>query len=72
MITELRKHTNKPISVGFGVSTPKQAKKVAGVADGVIVGSAIINVIEKHKDDETKLLTAVKQFASELVVGVKA
>lgn len=71
MITELRKHTNKPISVGFGVSTPEQAKQVAEVADGVIVGSAIINVIEKHKDDETKLLTAVKQFASELATGVK-
>lgn len=72
MITELRKHTDKPISVGFGVSTSEQAKQVAGIADGVIVGSAIINVIEEHMDDETKLLTAVKQFASDLAAGVKA
>ena len=72
MITELRKHTNKPISVGFGVSTSEQAKQVADIADGVIVGSAIINVIEEHMDDETKLLTAVKQFASDLAAGVKA
>lgn len=66
MITELRKHTDKPISVGFGVSTPEQAGQVAKVADGVIVGSAIINVIEEYMDDETKMLAAVKQFASDL------
>ena len=72
MITELRNHTDKPISVGFGVSTPEQAKQVAGIADGVVVGSAIIDVIEENMDDETKLLTAVKQFASDLAAGVKA
>ncbi len=72
MITELRKHTDKPISVGFGVSTSEQAKQVADIADGVIVGSAIINVIEENMDDETKLLTAVKQFALDLASGVKA
>ncbi len=72
MIAELRKHTDKPISVGFGVSTPEHANQVAEVADGVIVGSAIINVIEEYKDDETKLLAAVKLFASDLAAGVKA
>ena len=72
MITELRKHTDKPISVGFGVSTSEQAKQVADIADGVIVGSAIINVIEDNIDDEAKLFTAVKQFASDLASGVKA
>ena len=70
-IAELRKHTDKPISVGFGVSTPEHANQVADVADGVIVGSAIVNVIEENMDDETKLLAAVKQFASELAAGVK-
>lgn len=72
MIEELRRHTDKPLSVGFGVSTPEQAKQVAEVADGVIVGSAIVNVIEAHKDDETKLLEAVKQFASDLAAGTKS
>ena len=72
MITELRKHTDKPISVGFGVSTSEQATQVAQVADGVIVGSAIVNVVEEHINDEAKLLTAVKQFASDLAAGVKA
>ena len=70
-IAELRKHTDKPISVGFGVSTPEQAEQVAAIADGVIVGSAIVNVIEEHSNDESKLLNAVKEFASELADGVK-
>ena len=72
MIAELRKHTDKPISVGFGVSTPDQATQVAQIADGVIVGSAIVNVIEDNMDNEAKLLAAVKQFASDLANGVKA
>lgn len=71
MITELRKHTDKPISVGFGVSTAEQATQIAQVADGVIVGSAIVNVVEEHIDDEAKLLAAVKQFTSDLAEGVK-
>ncbi len=72
MLAELRKHTDKPISVGFGVSTSEQAKHVAAIADGVIVGSAIINVIEANMNDEAKLFTAVKRFASDLAAGVKA
>ena len=71
MIAALRKHTDKPIGVGFGVSTPEQAAEVAAIADGVIVGSAIINVVEAHINDEVKLLAAVKRFASELAAGVK-
>ena len=70
MIAELRKHTDKPLSVGFGVSTPDQATQVTKIADGVIVGSAIVNVIEDNMDDEAKLLTAVKQFASDLAMSV--
>ena len=71
MLNELRKHTEKPISVGFGVSTPAQATQVAQIADGVIVGSAIINVIEENMENEAELLDAVKQFASDLAAGVK-
>lgn len=72
MISELRKHTDKPLSVGFGVSTAEQATQVAQIADGVIVGSAIVNVIEENIDDEAELLAAVKQFSSDLAAGVKA
>ena len=72
MIAELRKHTDKPVSVGFGISTPEQATQVVQLADGAIVGSAIVNVIEDNMDNEAQLLAAVKQFASDLANGVKA
>ncbi len=71
MIAELRKHTDKPICVGFGISTPEQATQVAKRADGVIMASAIIDVYEKNIGDEAKLLSAVKQFASDLADGTK-
>lgn len=47
-IKRLKKLTKKPICVGFGVSTPEQAKMVAKISDGVIVGSAIVKLIEKR------------------------
>ena len=72
MIAELRKHTEKPICVGFGVSTREQAHTVAQAAGGVIVGSAIINVIGRRLGDEAKIMSGVREFAGELAEGVKA
>ncbi|MFR5875663.1 MAG: tryptophan synthase subunit alpha [Eubacterium sp.] len=40
--------TDIPVAIGFGINTPEQAKKYAGIADGVIVGSAIVKIIEKY------------------------
>ena len=47
-VRKIKRVTAKPVCVGFGVSTPKQVKQISRVADGVIVGSAIIKVIEKN------------------------
>jgi tryptophan synthase alpha chain len=47
MIPLIRKHTNLPVAVGFGVSTPEQARAVAETADAVVVGSAIVDRIAK-------------------------
>ena len=71
MIADLKKQTQKPICVGFGVSTSEQANAVARLADGVIVGSAIINVMEKHLGDKAAILSSVKGFAEELAAGVR-
>ncbi len=68
----IKKYSDKPIAVGFGVSTPDQAKEVAKVADGVIIGSAIVNIIEQYKDDSEKLLASVKEFSSGLVEAIKS
>ena len=47
----VRKNTDLPCAIGFGISTPEQAKKMAAVSDGVIVGSAIIKLIGKYGKD---------------------
>jgi len=46
-VEALRKEISLPIAVGFGISTPEQAGTVAGVADGVVVGSALINALDQ-------------------------
>lgn len=50
-LTRLRQVTEKPIAVGFGISTPAQVSQVGRLADGVIVGSAIVDRIERRKGD---------------------
>ena len=47
-IAKIRAHTKLPIAVGFGISTPEQAKAVAAAADAVVVGSAVVNQIAEH------------------------
>ncbi len=48
IVKVVRQNTNIPCAIGFGISTPEQAKKFANVSDGVIVGSAIIKLLEKY------------------------
>lgn len=52
----VRQNTNIPSAVGFGISTPEQAKKMADISDGVIVGSAIIKLLEKYGKDAPKYI----------------
>lgn len=51
IVKAVRKNTSVPCAIGFGISTPEQAEKMAAVADGVIVGSAIIKLIGKYGKD---------------------
>ena len=48
IVEVVRQHTDIPCAIGFGISTPEQAKKMADISDGAIVGSAIIKIIEKY------------------------
>ena len=50
----VRENTNVPCAIGFGISTPEQAKKMAEISDGAIVGSAIIKLLEKYGKDAPK------------------
>ncbi len=51
IVSLVRKSTSIPCATGFGISTPEQAEKMEGFADGVIVGSAIVKIIAKHGKD---------------------
>ncbi len=48
IIKVVRENTDVPCAIGFGISTPEQAKKMAALSDGAIVGSAIIKLLEKY------------------------
>ena len=54
LVERVRKNTDVPCAVGFGISNPKQAATMAGISDGAIVGSAIVRMIEKYGKDSPK------------------
>ncbi|MCH5184130.1 MAG: tryptophan synthase subunit alpha [Oscillospiraceae bacterium] len=51
IVKVVREHTDLPCAIGFGISTPEQARNMASLSDGAIVGSAIIKLLEKHGKD---------------------
>jgi tryptophan synthase alpha chain len=67
----LRGITTKPVCVGFGISTPEQAALVGGLADGVIVGSAIVRLVEQHAGSPD-LLSRVGDFIAALKAPLRA
>ena len=70
-VAKIRVHTNLPVAVGFGVSNPEQARLVALEADGVVVGSAVVNQIAQH-GKSPELVAKVGQFVKTLADAVKS
>ena len=70
MTAKIRAHTKLPIAVGFGISTPDQARAVAAQAEAVVVGSAIVNQIARH-GKSPELVEQVSQYVQSLVSAVK-
>ena len=73
-IRAAKRLTDKPICVGFGISTPEQVKQVAKVADGIIVGSAIVKQIEREQNQnagKNHLVANVAHFVRTLVEAGK-
>ena len=67
----LRTKTDVPILVGFGISTPEQAQAVASVADGVIVGSAVVRqVAEAAGQSPDRMVGGLERYVRELVAAV--
>jgi tryptophan synthase alpha chain len=67
LVGRVREHTSTPVCVGFGISTPEQARQVGALADGVIVGSACVKTI----GGSDQPVEAAKQFAAEFRVALK-
>ncbi len=74
-VERLKRHTDLPIAVGFGITTPQQAAEVAAVADAAVVGSALVEQVRRQLDDQGRakpgLVDAVLQSVSDLAKGVR-
>ncbi len=68
-VAAIKAHTDTPVCVGFGITTPDQARMVAESADGVIVGSAIVKQVELNPEQAAK---AVRDFAGPLIAATKS
>ena len=67
IVDVIRANTEVPCAIGFGISTPEQAKKMAAIADGAIVGSAIIKILAEYgKDAPEKIGAYVKSMKDAL------
>lgn len=69
-VTRLKRHTDLPIAIGFGIRTPEQAANIARLAEGVVVGSALIDQIAKAKTGE-EAIEGVLGLCRELSEGVR-
>ncbi len=68
-MARIRAHTPLPTVVGFGISTRAQVAQVAAHADGVVVGSALVNCIRDHLGERSKIAPAVAARAADLAAG---
>jgi len=66
----IRSMTKKPVAVGFGISNPVQAKDIAKNSDGVIVGSAIVNIIEKNQKNGRAMISKISSFSKTLAKAI--
>jgi tryptophan synthase alpha chain len=74
-VTRIKRHTQLPVAVGFGVRTAKQARAIAAGAEGVVVGSALVNVVKDSLDKKGKAtprtVKAVATLVAEIAKGVR-
>ena len=68
MIAAIRNVTATPTAIGFGINTPKQAEQMAGIADGAIVGSAIVKIIAEHGENAAQPLA---EYVKEMKAAVQ-
>ena len=70
-LSKIRRFTEKPICVGFGISKPSQAREIGKYSDGIIIGSALLKIVEKYRNNEKILLREIKKFVSGIKGALK-
>ncbi len=74
-VARLKRHTKLPVAVGFGIRTPEQVAEVGAVADAVVVGSAVVNLVAGSLDDNGRpsgdLVEKVSGFVASLAAGLR-
>ena len=68
-VAKIKKFTNLPIVVGFGISNAEHVQTVSQAADGVVVGSAIVNCIAQNLDEPEAIADSLRSKMSELLKG---
>jgi tryptophan synthase alpha chain len=75
-VARIKRHTALPIAVGFGVRTAQHAAAIAAVADGVVIGSALVETVRQSLDNDMKAtdatVPAVSNLVASLAAGVRA
>ena len=64
-VSKIRRITKLPLAVGFGISNPKQANEIAHFADGVVIGSAVVRLIDENKNN-SDLAKIVSKYIREI------
>lgn len=68
VVATIRARTAEPICVGFGISTPEHVRRICAFADGAVVGSSLVDLIHRHRDD-SDLLARVNDYVAGLKGG---
>ncbi|MDR0556728.1 MAG: tryptophan synthase subunit alpha [Treponema sp.] len=72
LLASVKAETSLPAAVGFGIHTPEQAADIARIADGVIVGSALVRIIERYRENATPHLAAYAKAMKEAITRAGA
>ena len=70
-VARIKRHTDLPVAVGFGISSRAHVAQVAAQADGVVVGSALVNLIQENRSDRGKIPGVLAAKAADLVAGTQ-
>jgi tryptophan synthase alpha chain len=64
-VTKIRKLTKMPIAVGFGISSAAQAKEIGAVADGIVIGSAVVKLIDENRNN-SELVKIISDYTKSI------